>query len=132
MSWGRVDIAAQTFTGGVTPQPFSITDPPDYGTTGTQVSVAQGLTVTWTPQLDAFMEIFIVGGMMGPLTSCLVQDTGSLTIPAEAVTGFYGPTTIQLRRQVVRYQKITANDGNAAHIYLIGRHARLRQFYVTM
>jgi hypothetical protein len=125
---GGVDIAAQTFAGGMTPSPFNITDPPDYSQTGTKVSKAQGLKVSWTPQPNALMQIFINAGL-GALTSCLVEDTGSVTIPAEAVP-FFGETTIQLRRQVVRYHQVPTQDGNKAHIYLIGRLARIQSFFI--
>jgi hypothetical protein len=68
---------------------------------------------------------------MVPLLRCLVRDDGATQIPAEALASFFGETTIQLRRSAVRYQAAATTSGKTLHTYLIGRHARLRAFFIA-
>jgi hypothetical protein len=132
---GGPDIPAGSWSGAAMAYPFTISSPPDYNATQAKVDKRNGLAVTWSPaQPDAKM-IIIIGSttgssMMRSRLKCVVKDDGSTQIPPEALTPFSAETDLQLQRDTVRYLKTSAANGKDLHLFLSGRHARIRRFYI--
>ena len=71
------------------------------------------------------MEIFVVQPGTAVLLSCKADDDGEITLPTDAIGGFYGEVSLQLRRSVTRYKEVQLLNGQPMHVYMMGRHARL-------
>lgn len=132
---GGPDIGPMTITGGETAQDFAITQPAAEAP-GAEAPNNAPLTVKWSPaQPGGTMEIFITqafGMGSAALLTCTVRDDGETTIPAPALNNFIGEVGLQLRRNVIRYKEVQTASGQPMHVYLIGRHARLGSFTLTM